>query len=273
MEGNSIFTFEKFIIMKKFLLALSLPLLFASCSQQPNEKGEYIIKPNGQSKEIRIKYKENGGIEYIKQYTDDKPDGLYLSFHDNQNPDNMTFIKDGKNSGTGLVFHKNGILNNFGRYIDGEKTGWFYVFNREGLLTGKREYVIVDGKSYMNQWVEYEPDGSADRINSSYLSLKAKKDTIKSGEEFQMNVTLEASYFKQYMLMIVGPFDEKYTLPKNAACDTIKSTNYTALYKTKIYKNGKNSVRGMVQEIKLSDKEDAYNVRKIYFTKEFFVSR
>ena len=259
-------------LMKKIAVVFALMILLVSCSQKPNEKGEYIVKPNKNSQEVRIKYKPDGSIDYIQQYKDGKPDGLYMNFQKNQNLDNLTYLKEGKNDGTGLAFHKNGFLNNFGCYIDGEKTGWFFVFNREGILTGKREYVIVDGKSYMNQWVEYEPDGSADRINSSYLSLKAKKDTIKSGEDFQMNVTLEASYFKQYMLMIIGPFDEKFNLPKDAKCDTIKSVNYSATYTTKTYKRGKNLVRGMVQEIKLKDdSDDKYNYRKIYFTKEFFV--
>ncbi len=259
--------------MKKILAVLSLLLIFGSCSQKPNDKGEYVVNPGGQSKEIRIKYKENGGIEYIKQYAGDQAEGLYLNFHDNQNPDNMTFIKDGKNTGSGLVFHKNGQLNNVGQYIDGEKTGWFYVFDKNSVLTGKREYVFVDGKSYMNQWIEYDENGLPDKMKSSYLSTKAVKDTIRKGEEYKLNISLEASYFKQYMLLIVGPFDEKYNLPPNAACDTIKSNNYSAVYTTKTYKNGVNTIRGMVQEIKLSDKEDAYNVRKIYFSKEFFVSK
>jgi len=258
--------------MKKVAVIFAIMILLGSCSQKPNEKGEYIIKPNENSQEVRIKYKEDGSIDYIQQFKDGKPEGLYMNFQKNLGLDNLTFLKDGKNDGIGMAFHKNGYLNNFGRYTAGEKTGWFYVFNREGLLTGKREYVLVDGKSYMNQWVEYDQNGLADKFNSSYLNLKAKKDTIKSGEEFQMNVTLEASYFKQYMLMIVGPFDEKFNLPKDATCDTIKSVNYTASYKTKTYKRGKNLVRGMVQEIKLKDdSDDKYNYRKIYFTKEFFV--
>lgn len=258
--------------MKRIITISAMLLILVSCSQQPNNKGEYVIKPNEQSKELRIKYKENGNIEYIQQYTNDKPDGLYLSFHDNQNPDNMTFLKDGKNNGSGLVFHKNGILNNFGQYFEGEKKGWFYVFDKNGVLTGKREYLIIDGKSYLNQWIEYSSDGVADKISSSYISLNTDKDTIQKGDEFRLSVLLEASYFKQYMLVIIGPFDEKYNLPQGAECDTIKSINYVASYNTKTYKHGKNIIRGIVQEIKHSEDINVkFNVRKIYFTKEFYV--
>lgn len=259
--------------MKNNTIIFALCLLFVSCSQQPNKKGEYVIKPIDQAKELRIKYKANGNIEYIQQYTGDKPDGLYLSFHDNQNPDNMAFLKNEKNNGTGLVFHKNGVLNNFGQYIEGEKNGWFYVFDKSGMLTGKREYINIKDKSYLNQWIEYSSDGAADKINSSYISLNTDKDTIQKGDEFRLSVCLEASYFKQYMIMIVGDFDEKFNLSQSAVCDTIKSVNYVASYNTKTYKHGKNILRGMVQEIKHSDDINTkFNIRKIYFTKEFYVN-
>ena len=260
-------------LMKKIAVVFALMILLVSCSQKPNEKGEYIVKPNKNSQEVRIKYKPDGSIDYIQQYKDGKPDGLYMNFQKNQNLDNLTYLKEGKNDGTGLAFHKNGFLNNFGRYIDGEKSGWFYVFNRNGELTGRREYLLMQGKSYLNQWIEYDRNGLPDKMNSSYLNVKAGKDTIKNGDEFQLSVVLEASFFKQYMLLIVGPFNENFQLAANSSCDTIKSNNYSALYKTKNYKKGKNVIRGMVQEIKLKEKESAYEVRKIYFSKEFFVSK
>jgi len=246
--------------------------MFASCGNKPNSNGEYTMKPVSQSKEVRIKYNKNGGIDYIKEYSGETPEGIFLSFHDNETPDNMVFIKNGKNTGTGLVFFKNGQLNNVGQYADGEKTGWFYVFDKKSVLTGKREYLIIDGKSYMNQWIEYDKNGLPDKMNSSYLNLKAAKDTVTDGEEYDLNVTLEASFFKQYMLLIVGPYDENFKLPANAFCDTIKSKNYNSHYSTKTYKHGINVVRGMVQEIRLQDNnESSYEVRKIYFSKEFYV--
>lgn len=254
----------------KFSIFL-LSIIFVACTQKPNNKGEYVIKPNEQSKEIRIKYKENGSINYIQQYSEDKPEGLYLNFHNNQNPDNLTFIKNGKNNGTGLVFHNNGLLNNVGQYFNGEKTGWFYVFDKKSVLTGKREYVLIDGKSYMNQWIQYDQNGNPDKYNSSYISLNALKDTISQGEKFQLRVTLEASYFKQYMILIVGPFDENFKLIEDARCDTIKSTNYMANYITDQYKKGENILRGMVQELKHNEAGSGYSVRKIYFTKKFYV--
>jgi len=254
-------------------MAVLMLLLFVSCTPRPNEKGEYVVSPGKNADEIHIKFNDDGTLGYISQYRDGKPEGLYLNFLKNRNPDNMTFLKEGKNYGTGLVFHKNGLLNNFGQYVDGEKSGWFYVFDRNSILTGKREYVLVNGNSYLNQWIEYDQNSVPDRLNSSYLSLKAVKDTIKNGEEYLLNVSLEASFFRQYMLLIVGPFDEKFNLPPGAACDTIKSTNYAALYRTSAYKNGLNTVRGMVQEIKLKDNNSAYDVRKIYFAKDFLVHK
>ncbi len=257
---------------KIVVILIFITIMISACGPKPNDKGEYVINPGGQAKEIRIKYDKNGGIEYIKEFANGKPEGLYMNFHENQNPDNLAFIKNDKNTGTGVVFHKSGQLNNFGQYTDGEKTGWFYVFNKSSELICKREYILLDGKSYLNQWIEYDDNGMPDKRHSSYLGINAEKDTIKKGDTYQLNISLEASYLKQYMLLVIGPFDEKYHLPANAACDTISSNNYMTKYTTKTYKHGENIIRGMVQEIRLKKQDDAsYNVRKIYFTKEFFV--
>jgi hypothetical protein len=256
----------------KFCQAILIPAIFlTACTNKPNEKGEYVIKPNEQSKEVHIKYQDDGGIDYIQEYSGDNPQGLFVNFKKGIVKDIST-IKDGKNNGCGLVFHSNGLLNNFGQYVNGEKSGWFYVFDKRGNLSGKREYVSLNGKEYLNQWIDYKPDGSIEKPSSNFIKVMPVKDTIQQDEEYQLNISLEAAYFKQYMIMAVGPYDENFNLPAGAKCDTIKSTNFVATYKTKTYKKGNNVVRGMVLDLQPDVKDPRkINTRKIYFSHEFRV--
>ncbi|MEI6124705.1 MAG: hypothetical protein WCQ95_13890 [Bacteroidota bacterium] len=257
--------------MKNYLVLLLSVFMFSSCGNKPNSKGEFVIKPNNQSKELRIKYTNDGNIEYIKEYVKDQPEGLVLNFV-RGNLKDISQLKEEKNNGCGIAFHNDGSLNNFGKYENGLKTGWFYVFDKSELLTGKREYITVEGAEFLNQWIEYKSDGTVDKTASNYIKVSPIKDTIKQGDEYVLNVCLEAAYFKQYMIMVVGPFDTNYALPKGANCDTVKSLNFVASYKTKNYKKGNNTIRGMVQDVQLDEKDPKkINVRKIYFTHNFRV--
>jgi hypothetical protein len=256
----------------KFCYAILISaIFFTACSNKPNEKGEYVIKPNEQSKGIHIKYQNDGDIDYIQEYAADNPEGLFVNLKKGIIKDIST-IKDGKNNGCGVVFHSNGLLNNFGQYVNGEKSGWFYVFDKSGNLSGKREYVSLNGKEYLNQWIDYKPDGSIDKLTSNFIRVIPVKDTIQQDEEYKLNISLEAAYFKQYMIMAVGPYDENFNLPAGAKCDTIKSTNFVATYQTKTYKKGNNVVRGMVLDLQPDAKDPKkINIRKIYFSHEFRV--
>ena len=257
--------------MKKYLVLVAAVFMLSSCSNRPNDKGEYVIKPGNSTKELHVKYSADGNIEYIQEYKDGKPDGMLMNYH-KQNPKNISFIEKDKNQGCGVVFHNNGNVNNFGQYVDGQKTGWFYVFNTDEIMTGKREYLNVEGKEFLNQWIEYASNGSIKQEESNYIKVAPAAEKIKQGEDFVMNVSLEAAYFKAYMIVVVGPFDANYALPANAKCDTVKAVNFVATYRTKTYNKGKNLLRGMVQDLRPDEKDPKkINVRKIYFSQEFKV--
>jgi hypothetical protein len=131
---------------------------------------------------------------------------------------------------------------------------------------------LVAGKEYLNQWIDYKPDGSIEKLTSNYIKVEPVKDTIMQDEEYQLNISLEAAFFKQYMVMAIGDYDANFNLAKGAKCDTIKSKNFVATYKTKTYKKGNNLIRGMVLDLQPDAKDPKkVNIRKIYFSHEFRV--
>jgi antitoxin component YwqK of YwqJK toxin-antitoxin module len=262
----------KNLLFGKCFLVMLLPIVvLSSCTSKPNKQGEYVVKPNDLSKEVRIKYQDNGDIDYLQEYANNNPEGFFINLTKGKLK-SLSTLKDGKNNGCGMVFHSNGSLNNFGQYNNGVKTGWFYVFDKNGNLSNKREYLTVEGKEYLNQWVDYKTDGSIEKKTSNYISVQPVKDTIMQDEEYKLNISLEAAFFKQYMVMAIGGYDENFNLPKGAKCDTIRSINFVATYKTKTYNRGKNVIRGMVLDLQPDVKDPKkINVRKIYFSHEFLV--
>lgn len=260
--------------MKKivFFLIPALAIL-AACGPKPNDKGEYSIIPNKLSKEIKAKFNDKGGLEYFQVYSNEKPEGLYVEFFENNNPSKITFITNNSHNGPGMSFFNNGLLNNYGQYENGKRKGWFYVFDKNGNLSQKREYLNINNNDYLNQWIEYLPDGSIDRFNSNYIGLRTETDTISMGQPYKIEISLEAAYYKQFMIVVIGDFDEHFQLPGGAASDTLKATNFTLPYIVKDYKNGRNILRGIVRDLRVSETDNSkVEVRNIYFTKEFYVS-
>ncbi len=254
------------------LCALSM-LALVSCGNQPNDKGEFTMqKPNGAG-EIRVKFYDNGNIEYLQEVKNDAPEGFFINFNKNGTPKSTATIVNGKKEGTGITFYADGSVNNLGIYKNDEQDGFFWVWDKNKNLVEKREYVEVSGKRQMNQWIKLDNLMQPVLSESNYIITKAEKDTITSGEAYILNVTLAASFNDEYMALIVGPFDENYALAAGSKCDTIVGKNFVAQYKTTTYKNGNNVLRGVVKDLSLNEQKSSTKSRNIYFSKEFMVKK
>jgi hypothetical protein len=244
---------------------------FISCGNQPNDKGEFIMQKPNNGGEVRIKFFDDGKIEYIQEVKNDAPEGFFVNFNKSGNPKNTGTIINGLKEGTGISFFPDGSVNNIGTYKNDQQTDFFWVWNQDKNLVEKREYVEVNGKRQMNQWVKFDNLMQPILSESNFITLSAEKDTIASGAPYVLNVVLEASFNDEYMALIVGPFDEKFNLPAGSLCDTIIGKNFVAQYKTTNYKIGKNTVRGVVKDLSLVENKSSTKARNIYFTKEFRV--
>lgn len=229
------------------------------------------MKPNDLTSELRVKFNDDGSIMYIKEYRKDDSGNLLVQFK-NKKIKSVSNQKNSKNNGYGIVFHSNETINNIGNYIDGKKRGWFYIFNNKGALTSKREYLIINGNEYMNQWIDYDENGNVDKLTSNYIQLTDKNESTDFGEEYVLGIKLEASFFKQYMITVIGDFQDDFQFKKDGVYDTIKSDNFYSEFKTLKYKKGKNVVRGFVEELRYDEKDaEKVNKRKIYFSHSFLV--
>jgi hypothetical protein len=257
----------------RFFALFACMVAFAGCGNQPNDQGEYVIKnPNG-DREIRIKYFSDGRIEYIKEFKNEVQEGVFVDFYKTGIAKDFGTKVNGIKDGTGVAFYPDGTANNVGIYKDDNPYGFFWIFDNHKNLVEKREYVTVKGKKIMNQWIRFNDIMQPVLDESNFIAVHAAKDTIKSGETYDLTISLEASFNKEYMALIIGPFDEQYNLPANSKCDTIVAKNFITTYSTKNYKTGLNTLRGVVKDLSYNESKDDTKIRSIYFTKEFLVRK
>jgi antitoxin component YwqK of YwqJK toxin-antitoxin module len=246
-------------------------LFTCSCNNNINDKGEYVVKDASTKKEIRLKFQKDGKLDYLQEFSDNAAKGIHLQYNP-KGIKNISMVDNGVSDGINIVFFNNGNINNFGTYKNGNKIGWFYVFDKGGNIKGKREYILLDKKEYLNQWIEYLPDGSVDRLSSNFIKIKPIKDTITSGSNYNLKVSMEASYYKQHIIGVSGDFDETYNIPAKAACDTVIGKEFEVTFATKNYKKGSNIFRGIIVDFRPNEKDNKkIDTRKIYFSHEFFV--
>lgn len=254
-----------------YAILATILFLAYSCGSNINDKGEFVVKDESNKKEFRLKFQKDGKLDYMQEYFDNAAKGIHLQYNP-KGIKNISMVDNGVSDGINIVFFNNGSINNFGTYKNGNKIGWFYVFDKDGNIKGKREYILLDKKEYLNQWIEYLPDGSVDRLSSNFIKIKTIKDTIASGSNYNLKVSLEASYYKQHIIGVSGDFDEKYNIPAKAACDTVIGKEFEVTFSTKNYKKGSNMLRGIIVDFRPNEKDNKkIDTRKIYFSHEFFV--
>jgi hypothetical protein len=259
---------------KKFIFILIAVVAFlASCGPKPNDKGEFVIKTSNDNKEIHIKLFGDGKIEYIREMKADQVDGVFMNFHNNGKPKDMGTMAGGKNEGAGIIFYPDGSVKSMGMYTNDQRNGNFWLFDKHRNLVEKREYAVVNDSGQPNQWIKFDYNMRPMMSESNFVSLIARNDTITSGEPYELDITLEASYYKEYMAVVIGPFDKDYKLPANSKCDTIVARNFSAIYKTSEYRTGTNTIRGIVQDIHVTPDKAGSKARSIYFSKEFLVRK
>ena len=133
-------TFENNTRMKNigFIMALAVVLLLSACGNGPNKNGEYIIKKPGTNKEIRIKFFDNGNIDYIQEMENDSLSGFFMNFYKNGNIQNTSTIINGKKEGTGMIFYPNGTIKSIGVYTEDLQNGYFWLYDVDRNLVEKR---------------------------------------------------------------------------------------------------------------------------------------
>ncbi|WP_096431274.1 toxin-antitoxin system YwqK family antitoxin [Labilibaculum antarcticum] len=225
-----------------------------------------------------VTYHENGKVKSESFKLNNQRHGEYKSYYTNGCLEVRAYFKKGIQDSIQQYYNEDGIIMQTSNYRNGIVCGELLVYEM-GKLSCKQSYIIRNDSSYLNQVIDYTENGKIDIERSNYFSLHSKKDTIKMGEVFSLDVKLEASYFNMNMLVIFGDFDTNYN--KSTYTDTLwdrmdDQVDFKVHYTTTKYHEGENVLKGIIHDYISYYEDDSEqdilaDVRPLFFEYVFYV--
>ena len=165
---------------------------------------------------------------------------------------------------------------------NGVKIGWWSVFDENNILKGKNEYLIINKERYLNQIIQYTPDGKINNNTSHYFNLTIP-DTIPLGRsawDFSYNPWFNEK--SQVSICIGYAINKDFNNIKKVEIDTFKMLNpKKGWFGLRYESSGKKIIRGFIYEKNIIIKDNS-NIKKntaletikqtkSYFEKEVYV--
>lgn len=276
-----------------------------SCNQKKREyydngtlKKEYSVKKgklNGAYKE----YYDNGKLKLIHNYFQgkNKDSSIYFYSHTNEN---VGVIKLWLNDGSYYQkeFYPNGKLKKEGLVLDSTIVfGKWKNYDSSGRLKEFREYINLNGESYLNQIWNLNARGDTISSGSNFAKILLSKDTINLNEPVKAVVFLRSKFFKSndsqiYVYLPSGDlnFTENFSNEYKIALDTFVNLtidtanqkwysdldyNRVAIFGKMFDTAGDKKLRGCISEFYKTEptKKDSSTMkeRRIYFDIPIYV--
>ncbi len=188
-------------------------------------------------------------------------------------------------------YYKNGNLRSKGAFLkDTIPIGYWEYYNTSGKLKEKKELLLIENKSFLNQNKFYE-DGKIVNEKSSYFEIELENDTINLNEPIKAKIDLISTYFKDNnsSIFVIVPkdysenFNSMFSNVNRVDMDTTYNLNIEKEYrealglttdfrKTAIFgryfkKPGKKRLRGILVEY---FKPDSIGNNKFFEIKKYF---
>jgi antitoxin component YwqK of YwqJK toxin-antitoxin module len=176
---------------------------------------------------------------------------------------------------TVYYFYKNKRVKEKGLFKNNLNNGWWFYFNENGNLISKKEYVLLDNVSHLNQVINF--DRKMDTIfGSSYYFKLHIQDTLNLGKnigkiKYHPNISNEERFFQ---ILIDNQISDNLIVK-----DTFKQEKNITRFGIFAHKEGLKKIRGTILEttliLKKGDKEDNSSLTigryKRYFEKDVFI--
>lgn len=212
----------------------------------------------GCSKKERVKeYYEDGSLLKTYYEIEGKVNGEYREYYKNGNVKVQGIFKQGKANGIFKEFSENGELIKEGHYFNDQAIGWFLYFE-SGKIKMKRQYILINDRPYINQFIIYGLNGEIVKDSSNYISVE-KTDVAN-----KYIIRLESSMFNSdYMEVLVGEFNDNFRPINPSKIDTIKLKGTL-----EVVAELKENEKAVVCDILVKDSER--QIRFIYFDPDFW---
>lgn len=228
-----------------------------------------------------VKYYENGRVKSEGYLLNGQYHGSYKQYFQNGKLKVEAYYKHGKQDSIQKIYFENGNIRQIAHFKDDLIDGKMEIFNDDGRLIADQFFVVINDSSIANQLITYNEMGHIDKDKSNYFKLLPLEDTIEYGDQYEIDIKLEASLYNLNMLAIIGEFDENYNLIDNAKVDTLwdrsdGKVDFKVNYSTNQYEYGENIIRGIIFDYASYYEEDSPNdivrsVRPLYFERFFYV--
>lgn len=243
---------------------------------------------------VEITYHDNGKIRKEYHLINGVIEGSYKEFFNNGKLKESHFYKRGKKIDTTRIYSyegdlkvmrvhlQNGQTKYFDFYENGKikkegilddkfiNIGKWKFYSNEGDLTFIREYISINGNSYLNQVMKYNEDGYIFYYPSHYFEIFKTKDTFSLNDPFRAAAIIGLPIFKEKKseIYVVVPkngfnFNKDFSNGNEIELDTFynlkKDTinqkwfpeddfSLTVAFGKKFEKIGNHNVRGFIVE-------------------------
>lgn len=181
-------------ILIKFSKIVIILVIFLTACKENNKKvikfednKKYILTYNSDNKIIQKDvYFENGNLEKVIKYSENKITGNYLEYYENGKVKFQATYKDGFLDGVFKSYYQNGKIKSYNNYKYGHLNGVQKIFSKKNYIEMTCFYRNDTNLSY----TEFDSNG---KIINNYYSIECKSyhDTIKLGETYKVK-------FKKY---------------------------------------------------------------------------
>lgn len=217
-----------------------------------------------------IYYDENGHKMKSESYKNGKINGIVKFFFKNGMLSDKYFYKGNQRHGLFISYHETGKIKEVGYFNNGLASGNNTYYNSKGGLTEKREYVILNNDSKLNQKIVYSEKGNVDTVNSNFFKIISISDTV----EFKNDICFDLHFYNpelQTLTIYLGDYHPNFKKIDYSKLKTIRCKNNK--YGTFCYtptNRGVDTVRGFFDdEGFLNDSTPV--VRRYHFNKVIFV--
>ncbi|NAS12672.1 toxin-antitoxin system YwqK family antitoxin [Poritiphilus flavus] len=262
--------------MNRTIICFLIGTIFCSCNEVAKSSATVEYFANGN---VKSKTSFSSGKKTVFQYFKNHKDTVEIIYR--YQDDSLKHM---------MHYHSNGNLRKIGKlYLDSLKIGKWKFYERDGNLKDIREYLLIDGKSYLNQRWIFNVDG--DTIGGNYFELKMK-DTIAQGQGNRFHFFLKEPLFsyksESYVLMpkegqkVEKDFSNQYSIEwdtinsigtKYRFNEELRVRNHDIILDAFAKEKGKMNLRGIIVEKHLEGVGDSidFKTRNIYFNIPYVV--
>jgi len=186
--------------MKKSLIVFAFLLTMFACKEKDNKD---ILNKYGIFSKIDTLQDGTLSLNNFKGYNENN-EGFEILLYSNKKLRNSRRWKNNKLIGTSMEFSQNGALKRITNYVNGEVFGANYVLDTiTQAIKEYKEYWLIDGKSYFNQYIYFKSKDKIDYNVSFFYRFKMVKISEKKMKMIFETYEPEATD----MRIILGKFD------------------------------------------------------------------